>query len=345
MKDLSVIIPAYNCEKYLGRCIESILNQDKLDLEIIVVNDGSTDATLKVCTEYAEKFKNIKVINKKNEGQGVARNQGIMVAEGKYITFVDSDDYVNKNCYTVAVSKLEESNSEYFIGQIKKVSEYETIEVDLKQMAMRYYSYENKNHDLVRSLLTGNNITEECRVSSSSCDKLYLKSIIDKYNLSFCSEREYLSEDMIFNLVFIDKINSCIVSNMHLYNYVTNTESFCHTYQKNYVDKMYKMLDVFKEYSFDFPEQEFQVLVSDKMYGYIKSYMFQEVEHRTVVDSGKNIKNLCKEQRIQKIFLYTDRKNFGLVDYIIVLLGRLKLGLVIAFFYKLKWKAVCMKTK
>ena len=96
MNDLvSVIVPVYNAEKYVGECLESIINQSYKHLEIIVVDDGSTDGSSKICDEYALQDNRIQVIHQVNCGQSSARNVGIAMCSGKYITFVDSDDYIN----------------------------------------------------------------------------------------------------------------------------------------------------------------------------------------------------------------------------------------------------------
>lgn len=96
---VSVIVPVYNIEKYIGRCIESILSQTYADLEIILVDDGSTDSSGAICDEYAEKDSRIKVIHQKNGGVSSARNRGLDVATGKYIGFVDGDDYILDSMY------------------------------------------------------------------------------------------------------------------------------------------------------------------------------------------------------------------------------------------------------
>lgn len=335
MKDLSIVVPAYNCEKYIKRCLDSLLKQEKLNYEIIIVNDGSTDNTLKICKEYELRYNNIKVLDKANEGQGIARNLGIKNSLGRYITFVDSDDFVNKNSYTIAVSKLKEKNADFFIGQLKKVSKYKLEEVDLKTEKINYYN-KNDKKVLVNSLLSGNNIKKNCRVSSSSCDKIYSKEILDRFNISFLSERIYLSEDIIFNIIYIDRCNSYIISDLLIYNYVTNPDSFCHTYQNNYLEKMYRMIEIFEKYKFSFSEKEFKILVAEKIYGYIKSYMFQEVEHKNLVLAGANIKILCQQPEIRNILFLVREKNYTVIDYIIISLSKLKIGLGIAILYKIK---------
>lgn len=107
---ISIVIPVYKVEKYLRRCIESVLSQTYKYYELILVNDGSPDACPKICDEYASLHKNITVVHKENEGVSAARNSGIELAKGKYITFIDSDDFVDKSFLEVLVSALEINN-------------------------------------------------------------------------------------------------------------------------------------------------------------------------------------------------------------------------------------------
>ena len=97
MKKVSIIIPAYNADKWIGRCLESCIRQDYPKLEIIVVNDGSTDRTLEVCNNYKKKNNNVIVINKENRGVSNSRNVGIKKSTGEYLLFVDADDYIDSN--------------------------------------------------------------------------------------------------------------------------------------------------------------------------------------------------------------------------------------------------------
>lgn len=105
---VSIILPIYNVEKYLDRCMESLLNQTLEDIEIIMVDDGSPDNCPQMCDEYAKKDNRVKVVHKKNAGLGFARNSGLDVAKGEYIAFVDSDDYVGLNIrrYTIELKQI-----------------------------------------------------------------------------------------------------------------------------------------------------------------------------------------------------------------------------------------------
>ena len=109
---LSIIIPAYNAEHYLGECLDSCLNQDLPveDYEIIVVNDGSADATLEVAEKWAGLHNNIKVLSQENQGPSIARNKAIDIAQGKFIMFIDSDDYIVENCLKTLTTRCIEED-------------------------------------------------------------------------------------------------------------------------------------------------------------------------------------------------------------------------------------------
>lgn len=118
----SIIIPVYNVEKYLARCLDSCVNQDmsKDEYEIIIVNDGSPDGSQAIAEHYVAEYPNIKLINQENGGLSVARNNGLKVAQGKYVWFVDSDDWIEKNCLLSIVEKMEVENLEMLqIGYMK----------------------------------------------------------------------------------------------------------------------------------------------------------------------------------------------------------------------------------
>lgn len=109
---ISIIVPVYNVEEYLQRCIDSILNQSFKNFELILVNDGSTDNSLKICKEYLLNDQRVKIINKENGGLSSARNAGINIAKGRYIGFVDSDDWINKEMYKILYELCEKNNSD-----------------------------------------------------------------------------------------------------------------------------------------------------------------------------------------------------------------------------------------
>lgn len=121
MKKISIIVPLYNSEKFLTKCLESLVNQTYPNYEIILINDGSTDNSKKICEDYMKKHKNIVLINQKNSGQGKARNVGIKAATGDYVTFVDSDDWVDLDMLQILYDNSDFGNCDIVVSGLYKV--------------------------------------------------------------------------------------------------------------------------------------------------------------------------------------------------------------------------------
>ena len=121
--DISVIIPAFNREKYIGKCIQSVLRQEAVTAEIIIVDDGSNDATLKVCNDYAKEYSNICVLHQENRGMASARNAALDIAKGDYITFLDSDDCLAEDALISMLTAIKEKNVNAVIGEYDIVTD------------------------------------------------------------------------------------------------------------------------------------------------------------------------------------------------------------------------------
>ena len=119
---VSVIIPVYNVQDYLERCVDSIIKQTYKNIEIILIDDGSHDNSGKICDDYKKKYNNIIVIHKENEGQSIAREYGIKIAKGEYISFVDSDDFLNEKYYEKMIRLLEKSDCDIAVCDYIKFS-------------------------------------------------------------------------------------------------------------------------------------------------------------------------------------------------------------------------------
>ena len=118
---VSIVIPIYNVEIYLKKCIDSILNQSFDDFEIILVNDGSKDSSLDICNEYLKKDTRINLVNKTNGGLSSARNAGLNVAKGKYISFIDPDDCINENYFNILINKAEMNDCDVIVSGYRTV--------------------------------------------------------------------------------------------------------------------------------------------------------------------------------------------------------------------------------
>lgn len=234
---ISIIVPVYNAEKYLSECIESIINQLHSNIELILVNDGSKDNSGVICDEYAKKDNRIKVIHKKNEGVSIARNEGIKLASGKYIAFVDSDDLVDKEIYTNMLTTINERNSDLVMCRYKKV--FNNGKSELAEEPL-YEGLYNKNLIFDKLILDmiGNKQSNMSQplIMGSTWRCLYKKEIIDKYNIEFPVIK--IAEDMLFHLSYLVVCEKVSVLNKPLYYYRYNEVSAT----KNYIDDLWKIL-------------------------------------------------------------------------------------------------------
>lgn len=189
---LSVIVPVYNVERYLENCIESILNQTYKNLEIILVNDGSTDNSGAICDKLASQYDNIKVIHKENGGQATARNEGIEIAQGEAITFMDSDDiYGEKETLEIAMSYLMEDTS---LDIVQFPLQY-TSE-DGKRIAP-FITTENKTYNRANEFLEEVSkwfLTNISNINTSVCNKVFRSHAIKSHRFIpiYCEDAEFL---------------------------------------------------------------------------------------------------------------------------------------------------------
>lgn len=208
---VSVIVPVYKVEKVLHYCIDSILSQTFQDFELLLIDDGSPDDSGKICDKYADKDKRIRVIHKKNEGVSMARNTGIEAATGKYICFIDSDDFVKKNYLeTLLYFKNEYTEYENIWCHFKISYKYDIVDEN-----------ESKNFPKVETYTVKHIMTlHEKWLDSGPVCKLYCREIIINNNLKF-DKTLSLGEDLTFNFNYLDCTNgNILVINKFLYHYV-----------------------------------------------------------------------------------------------------------------------------
>ncbi len=223
---VTVVIPIYNVEKYLDRCIEAVISQTYENLQIVLVDDGSTDGCPEKCDEWSKKDTRIKVVHKKNAGLGMARNTGIDEAAGKYIFFFDSDDYVDCTVVEKCVASAESNESDVVIFRYATAFEDGTIEdVKLKLVKTVFEC------DEIRDKLLPGMFTYDMGFGISSCGKMYRLSSINDKQLRFKSEREIISEDAYFALEFYSKIKKASIVNESLYFYCKRGNSLSRSYK------------------------------------------------------------------------------------------------------------------
>lgn len=219
---ISVIIPVYNVEKYLNRCLDSVIKQSYQNLEIILVDDGSTDNSSKICDEYAQKDKRIVVLHKENGGLSDARNKGIDICTGNYISFIDSDDWLENGFYEYVYQNLENNDLlifNYYLSddRKKKLIKYRDIDLNLEK------------EKCISELIKAN-------IQSYAWNKVY--KIYLFANIRFPKGKNY--EDQAIMHLIIDKCQKIKYCNKAFYNYYQNPKSITHTINyKNYKDFFY----------------------------------------------------------------------------------------------------------
>lgn len=314
MSKVSVIVPVYNAENYLNRCVDSLLNQTLKDIEIILVDDGSPDKSSIICDEYLKKDSRIKVIHKANGGVSSARNEGLKVATGEFVTFLDSDDYIEARAYEVAYKTAKDNCCEYVMWGFfcDFVDKNENL-INQKNSAPKSSHYEQSQ------------MAELLNLSGYLWNKLYSKNMLDELKLSF-KEDLTLYEDLLFNSQYIPKTNKSIFISEAFTHYIQrDTISLGTKYRENYfelanlaLESHIKLLEFWNVeetiVKAHITEQNFRTI-----WGAMRNVCCSNLSYN---EKRKKIKQICKRKNYSKDIL--SAKTNGIKDIIrkIVLLTR-----------------------
>lgn len=240
MPKVSIIVPVYNVEAYLPECVESLRNQTLEDIEIILVDDESPDNCPEMCDRYAKEDCRIKVIHKKNEGLGFARNAGLAVATGEYVAFTDSDDYEDINTYEELYRLAESLDCDVvyykFIGDAKN------------DASIKCLTSEQEIRNLLLNMVA--NAPERIKdrdIQVSSCTGLFRRDLIEDNRIRFHSERELISEDLIFNIDILSCAKKVVVTELQFYYYRVVSQSLTHTIRNDRHEMNKKFYHYLKE--------------------------------------------------------------------------------------------------
>lgn len=239
---VSVIVPIYNVEKYLQKCIESIINQTLKEIEIILVNDGSTDSSGLIADSYAKKDDRIKIIHKKNGGQGEARNLGIDSATGEYIGFVDSDDWIDLNMYDELYNRAISKNVDIAICGRRLYSEDGKLE---SQFDVNDRLYLNVDDNIINYLVEDLFYPHTVVVYN----KIYKYEIIKKYDIKFKDVKEVGSEDVLFNYSLLFNVKSILSITSTYHNQLMRQGSTAREYKIGVMNRTANLIQNIYEYS------------------------------------------------------------------------------------------------
>ena len=270
---ISIIIPVYKVEKYLEKCIQSVINQTYENLQIILVDDGSPDNCGKICDEYAKKDHRIEVIHKSNGGLSDARNKGLEIAKGEYIGFIDSDDYIESDMYEVLYNLLKQYNAYVSICNFYTVSQGK-IAIKNAENGIKEYN----RIEILKEVLLDNNI------QSYAWNKLYKKELFDE--IKYPVGKKY--EDIGTTFYLLEKCNKVVVTGKPEYYYINRQDSIVNNVTETTITDYIELI----MQRYDYIEENIKELSS-----YNKDYL-----KRILKTAEQDIKNL------NEVGDYTKRK-------------------------------------
>lgn len=237
---VSVVVPIYNVEKYLDRCISSIVNQSYCNLEIILVNDGSPDRCPQMCEEWAKRDERIKVVHKTNAGLGMARNTGIEHATGAYICFYDSDDYIAPRTIEKAHALAKEEDAQIVIYGMQTVDKNGIIVKSMiPQSPKSVYRGDEVRTVFLPDLIDNRHdkaMIQNLCFSAWSC--LYSMKLVREHQWEFVSERNLISEDSYSLIWLYQYVDTVAILPEACYFYCENASSLTHTYREDRYGKI-----------------------------------------------------------------------------------------------------------
>ncbi len=329
----SIIIPNYNNVKYIEKCIDSVLNQTYKNFEIIIVDDGSTDESIKSLKEKYKNIENIKLIFNNHYGVSKARNTGLSIAQGQWITFLDSDDFFDKNILTEAYNKIVNNDIDFIAFNLNLIDE--------KNRKIKNDLYDNvcdsKNinvNELIESCVSIKKIGYKkynYKYGNIRCigAKFYKRNIIEKNNIQF-NEKLITFEDGIFNINYLNYCQNVYISSKKMYNYFVNSFSatkfkkFNLTYKNtiNLINYLRESSLITKEMFYNFLDESLNMLIN---------VLIKNKKYEDVKNDFKLIKNIINNNK--KVIDYSNI--FFKIIYSLILKDKYYLVFII---YKIKYK-------
>lgn len=325
MPKISVIVPIYNVEKYLQECLDSIINQTFKDIEIICVNDGSTDSSLEILNKYAEQDQRIKIINQNNQGLSAARNTGIKYANGEYISFIDSDDYIDTSLYETLVKYLP---AEMICFNAKAFGDNFIPEKMQKNLICKINGLEKISDKSI------------FKTNVYAWNKLFKTEIIKKYNLEF--PKGLYFEDFVFLWDYMLKIKTAyyLKNDKAFYYYRQRPTSIMSTCNNKSIDHLYawhnlyerlkqqnilkkhkksitKLFEMYYRLAYNLSDYQNKDLIIETAENFAK-----EIKYKNFRQLQENI--ITNKQNLtlfQKIFSINNKEKFGLQHKIFTIMG------------------------
>lgn len=328
---ISIVIPVYNIKKYLGECIDSVLNQTFTEFELILVNDGSTDGSGNICDEYKKKDSRVIVIHQENSGVSCARNKGIDAARGDYIAFVDSDDIIEKSMFEKQYLAIIENDVDCVISGITYFYEEVSLNKTFSTPTGKVMMFDDFNDWY--------NEFDKNFVLCSPCSKLYKKSIIKKYDIKF-AEKFSILEDGMFEIDYLSSCKSVYCLGVSLYFYrqfdgISLMKKFNHNAIEAleiYIEKYNKLIPYLNKNNLT---RVYDIFISYFLYFIFQIYTRSSFNNYNKYSNlKKSIKKIYKTGLLKKESIFGKRK---IQRKIILILLRLKMVFILHCIFTIKF--------
>ena len=307
MIKVSIILPVYNVEKYIDRCLKSLVNQTMKEIEILIINDGTLDNSMEICKKYAKIDQRIRIYNKDNEGLGITRNYGLKRASGEYICFVDSDDYVTDDMCELLYETAKKYEADIVYGGIYIDNNEGKILKKPKTNCTKIW----KGQDEVKNLLldfiaTKPKEKKDTFMEVSVWKGIFRKQIFDDNNVRFVSEREFISEDLIFDIDFLMKTNRVVVVPECYYHYCINQDSLSKVYRSDRFEKVKQLYTHvrIKLKNYNFTDEDIDLRTGRMLIAKSRLICRSIANNRKSIGSSKakiEIKKICNDEDLEII--------------------------------------------
>lgn len=291
---VSVVVPVYNVERYLDRCVQSLVSQSLKGIEIILVEDGSPDNCAELCDRYAKEYDNIRVVHKQNAGLGMACNSGIDVAQGEYIAFCDSDDWVDIDMYQRMYDEAISSDADVVYTGLKRVNGHGQV--------LGYLNHPNRRIEVGRDgmssflldfIASAPTVPIEHKIQVSAKVALYRQELIKSNKVRFVSERQFPSEDLIFNVQVLRHADKVVVLPDYFYNYFVNEASISRTLKAEHYKKLLNTAKLVEDASLGICGEQTRIRVGRFLIGEARSYGRQIIKADiSTIQKRKKLKEL-----------------------------------------------------
>ena len=296
---LSIIVPIYNSEKHLNRCVKSILSQTFQNFELILINDGSKDKSLTICSEFAKIDNRIIIIDQENHGQAHARNEGLKMATGDYIGFIDSDDFIDNEMYASLLKVAKQFKPDIIISNYKLCNSLNDSFLEIKN-DIPYCKLLEKNE--IKEFLIKPYYNGELGIIPVLWNKIYKSDFIKSNQIVF--DERGRAEDYWFNFYAIKNASTLFAIDQAYYNYFYfNEGSVMNTFRENqfdyYVNSLHELKNSNSEFNFDLERLNFGVDFLNNT----NEYILLCIRKKGLFKGYKKVINIFDDKDFQEIFL------------------------------------------